>query len=262
MDKGSFVREIAIKLARARERNTFISKIPVKKIKNINVATNICREAERQLMWDPIGFKAGATNKNVWKELKVPKPFFSFLYDERTYKSGSTIPFQKNLLGAELEVAFKIKNEVFFYNKKITKKNVSRFILGVAPAIEIVGFRQKAATIDCLGRMISDFGLNVAFVYGKLKKYSLKKITNMRTALKSETKGQTYEGNTNVVLGNPINSLVWLLNEIKKSKMFLSFDFWVTSGSTTKIVPFKKPTKFNGTIKNLGLVKVKFLNSL
>jgi len=258
MDKGSFVRETAIKLARARERNSFISKIPIKKIRNVNVAINICREAERQLMWDPIGFKAGATNKNIWKKLKVPKPFFSFLYDERTYKSGSKVPFQKNLLGAELEVAFRIKNEVFFYNKKITKNNVSRFILGVAPAIEIVGFRQKASTIDCLGRMISDFGLNVAFVFGKLKKYSIKKITNVKTTLINETTGQKYEGNTNVVLRNPINSLIWLLNEIKRSKMFLSFDFWVTSGSTTQIVPFKKPTKFIGSMKNLGSVKVKF----
>jgi len=258
MDKSSFVRETAIKLARARERNTFISKIPSKKIKNINVATNICREAERQLMWDPIGFKAGATNKNVWKKLKVPKPFFSFLYDERTYKSGSKIPFQKNLLGAELEVAFKIKNEVFFYNKKITKNNASKFIIGIAPAIEIVGFRQKTSKIDCLGRMISDFGLNVAFILGKIRKYSLKKITNVKTTLINETTGQKYNGNTNVVLGNPVNSLIWLLNEIKKSKMFLSFDFWVTSGSTTQIVPVKKHTNFIGKIKNLGLVNAKF----
>jgi 2-keto-4-pentenoate hydratase len=106
--------------------------------------------------------------------------------------------------------------------------------------------------------MVSDFGLNVAFVFGKIKKYSLKKITNIKTALINETTGQKYEGNTNVVLGNPIKSLIWLLNEIKKSKMFLSFDFWVTSGSTTQIVPFKKPTKFTGNIKNLGSVKVKF----
>jgi len=262
MDKSSFVRKTAIKLARARERNTFISKIQIKKIKNVNVATNICREAERQLMWDPIGFKAGATNKNVWKKLKVPKPFFSFLYDERTYKSGSKVLFQKNLLGAELELAFKIKNEVFFYKKKITKNNVSKFILGITPAIEIVGFRQKISTIDCFSRMVSDFGLNVAFVYGKLRKYSLKKITNIKTRLINETTGQKYDGNTNVVLGNPINSLIWLLNQIKKSKMFLSFDFWVTSGSTTQIAPLRNSTKLIGIIENLGTIKIKFCKTL
>ncbi len=232
-------------------------KFQVKKIRNINVATNICREAERQLMWDPIGFKAGATNKNVWKKLKVPKPFFSFLYDERTYKSGSKVPFQKNLLGAELEVAFKIKNEVFFYNKKITKNNVSKFILGIAPAIEIVGFRQKASTIDCLGRMVSDFGLNVAFVFGKIKKYTFKKILNIQTTLINKKQKKEYTGNTKFVLKHPINSVIWLLNRLKREKKYLSFDFWITSGTTTPIAPIKKGDLFIGSIPKLGSVITK-----
>ncbi|MEY4146432.1 MAG: hypothetical protein RL327_911 [Pseudomonadota bacterium] len=167
------------------------------------------------------------------------------------------MPFQKNLLGAELEVAFKIKNEVFNFNKKITKSNISKFIIGIAPAIEVVGFRQKLKAIDCLGRMISDFGLNVAFVAGKLKKYSLKKITSVPTTLINKTAKKNYPGNTKIVLGNPINSLIWLLNEIKKNNMILSSDFWVTSGSSTPIIPIKKGDLFYGNIKGLGSVSVK-----
>jgi hypothetical protein len=30
-----------------------------------------------ELLWNPIGFKAGATNKSMWKKLKAKKPFFS-----------------------------------------------------------------------------------------------------------------------------------------------------------------------------------------
>ncbi len=82
---NSFIRETAIKLARARERNAFISKIPVKKIRNVNVATNICREAERQLLWDPIGFKAGATNKSMWKKLKGKKTFLFLFYMKKAH---------------------------------------------------------------------------------------------------------------------------------------------------------------------------------
>jgi len=254
-----FVRKVAIKLARAREHGTFISKIPLKKIRNLNVATSICREAERQIMWDPIGFKAGATNKSVWKKLKVPKPFFSFLYNEKTAKSGSKVTFQNNLLGAELEVAFKIKNEVFFTKNKITKKNVSRFIIGIAPALEIVGFRQKINNIDCLGRMISDFGLNVYFITGKIIKYSFKKINNIRTQIINKKNNKIFIGNTKLVLGNPLNSLIWLLNEIKKNKIYLSFDFWVTSGSTTPIVKLKCGDDIEGAIPGLGKVTAKFI---
>ena len=130
-------------------------------------------------------------------------------------------------------------------------------ILKLKIAIEVVGFRQKLKAIDCLGRMISDFGLNVAFVTGKLKKYSLKKITSVPTTLINKTAKKNYPGNTKIVLGNPINSLIWLLNEIKKNNMILSSDFWVTSGSSTPIIPIKKGDLFYGNIKGLGSVSVK-----
>ena len=136
-------------------------------------------------------------------------------------------------------------------------RSVRKFIIGIAPAIEVVGFRQKLKAIDCLGRMISDFGLNVAFVAGKLKKYSLKKITSIPTVLTNKTAKKDYPGNTKIVLGNPINSLIWLLNEIRKNNMILSFDFWVTTGSSTPIIPIKKGDLFSGGIKGLGKVSLK-----
>ncbi len=245
------------KIAEARFKRKFLPKISKSLISNLNTATEICRHAEMELLWNPIGFKAGATNKSIWKKLKAKKPFFSYLYEKSTYKNKGKMPFQSNLIGAELEVAFKIKNEVFNFNKKITKSNVSKFIIGIAPAIEVVGFRQKLKAIDCLGRMISDFGLNVAFTAGKLKKYNLKKITSISTNLINQKTKKNYSGNTKLVLGNPINSLIWLLNEIKNNKMFLSFDFWVTTGSTTPIVPIKKGDYFTGGIKGLGNVSLR-----
>jgi 2-keto-4-pentenoate hydratase len=250
---------ISKELANARYNKKFVSKISKKILNNVKLATAICRNAENELQWNPIGFKAGATNKSVWKKLKVAKPFFSYLYEESNYKNNGKMPFQKNLLGAELEVAFKIKNEVFSFNKKITKLNIKKFIIGFAPALEIVGFRQNLKSIDCLGRMISDFGLNVAFAAGKLRKYSLRKITSVSTNLTNQKTKKNYSGNTKLVLGNPINSLIWLLNEIKNNKMFLSFDFWVTTGSTTPIVPIKKGDHFTGGIKGLGNVSLKIV---
>jgi 2-keto-4-pentenoate hydratase len=105
--------------------------------------------------------------------------------------------------------------------------------------------------------MISDFGLNVAFVTGKLTKYNLKKITSIPTVLTNKTAKKNYPGNTKIVLGNPINSLIWLLNEIRKNNMILSFDFWVTTGSSTPIIPIKKGDVFSGKIENLGIVTIK-----
>jgi 2-keto-4-pentenoate hydratase len=39
--------------------------------------------------------------------------------------------------------------------------------------------------------------------------------------------------------------------------MILSFDFWVTTGSSTPIIPIKKGDVFSGKIENLGIVTIK-----
>ena len=54
--------------------------------------------------------------------------------------------------------------------------------------------------------------------------YHIKKITSVPTTLINKTAKKNYPGNTKIVLGNPINSLIWLLNEIKKNNMILSSD--------------------------------------
>ena len=61
------------KIADARFKRKFLPKISKSLINNPNVATQICRHAEMELLWNPIGFKAGATNKSMWKKLKAPK---------------------------------------------------------------------------------------------------------------------------------------------------------------------------------------------
>ena len=79
------------KIAKARFKRKFLPKISKSLISNPNIAAQICRHAEMELLWNPIGFKAGATNKSMWKKLKAKKPFFSYLYEESTYKNKGKI---------------------------------------------------------------------------------------------------------------------------------------------------------------------------
>jgi len=105
--------------------------------------------------------------------------------------------------------------------------------------------------------MIGDFGLNVAFAFGKIKKYTFKKISNIQTTLINKKQKKEYTGNTKIVLQHPINSVIWLLNRLKREKKYLSFDFWITSGTTTPIAPIKKGDLFIGSIPKLGSVTTK-----
>ena len=66
---------------------------------------------------------------------------------------------------------------------------------------------------------------------------------------------QTVHGNTNSVYINPLNSLRFVLNKIKKDKINLKKDFYVFTGSTVGVVPIKGKGIYFGNIDKLGSVK-------
>ena len=62
-------------------------------------------------------------------------------------------------------------------------------------------------------------------------------------------------GNTNTVYINPLNSLRFVLNKIKKDRINLKKNFYVFTGSTVGIVPLKNTGIYIGKIDKLGSVK-------
>ncbi len=64
-------------------------------------------------------------------------------------------------------------------------------------------------------------------------------------------------GNTNTVYINPLNSLRFVLNKIKKDKIILNKDFWVFTGSSVGVVPIKGKGVYIGKIAKLGMVKAR-----
>ena len=63
-------------------------------------------------------------------------------------------------------------------------------------------------------------------------------------------------GNTNTVYINPLNSLKFVLNKIKKDKIKLNNDFYVFTGSTLGVAQIKSKGLHVGKIDKLGSVKV------
>lgn len=79
-----------------------------------------------------------------------------------------------------------------------------------------------------------------------------------KTKITNLSNKKVYLGHTKNILGNPINSLFWLIKELQNREIFLNSDFWVTTGSTTAIVPVQKNEKFIGEISPIGKVQVSF----
>jgi len=244
-------------LAFARKKNILIKPLPINISKNINIVKLIKNFAEAKLEWHPIGFKIGATNKDIMKILKTKEPFYSFIFKEQTFKTKKKLKLPSNALGIELEVAYKISKKIF--SIRVNKKEqLKKFINGIAPAFELVGFRQKIKKINCIGQAEVDFGLNISFIKSKTSKIKNILKFQSKTKIINLTNKKVYLGHTKNVLGNPINSLFWLIKELQNKEIALRDDFWVTTGSTTSIVPVKKNEKFIGEISAIGKVEVNF----
>jgi 2-keto-4-pentenoate hydratase len=125
----------------------------------------------------------------------------------------------------------------------------------MAPCIEVVGYRQRKKGIKSFGDLCSDFGANVKFLIGQKKKYKKIDIGNLKTIIANKKIRQSVSGNTNTVYINPLNSLRFILNKVKKDKINLDKKFYVFTGSTVGVVPILGKGLYTGKVDKLGSVK-------
>ena len=247
--------KISDKLVHAFINNKIISPIPSKFTKKLTEANKFRKFCESKIRDPIIGFKVGGTGIPLMKKLKEKEPFYAAIFKKNFLKSGNRVKINKYVLGIEVEVCYLIKKKFFESKSLITKKNVTKFISHMAPCIEVVGYRQKIKGITSYGRLSSDFGVNIKFLIGKKKKFKRININNLKTNISNKKIKQSVNGNTNTVYINPLNSLKFLLNNIKKDKTNLDKDFWVFTGSTVGVVPILGKGLYTGKIEKLGSVK-------
>ena len=246
---------ISNKLVKAFLNNKIIKALPLKYTKKLNNAQKLRRLCESKISDPIIGFKAAGTGIPVMKKLKEKKPFYASIFQKNFLKSGQKVKINKSTLGIELEVCYLIKKSFFSSKGQITIKNITKYIMHMAPCIEVIGYRQKKKGITSFGDLCSDFGGNVKFLIGKKHKYKKINISNLKTNISNKKIKQSVDGNTNTVFINPLNSLRFVLNEIKKDKINLNKDFYIFTGSTVGVVPILGKGLYIGKIENLGLVK-------
>ena len=244
----------ANKLVNAFLKNKIISPLPSRYTKKISEAQKFRKLCESKIKKPISGFKAAGTGIPVLKKLKEKEPFYATVYKHNVLKNKKTVKINKFTMGIELEVCYLIKKKFFDLKKKVTKKNIKKFITHIAPCIEVVGYRQKKKGIKYLGDLCSDFGANVKFVIGPKKKFKNQNVKNLTTTIFNKKANQVVNGNTNTVYINPMNSLRFVLNKLQKDKVRLNNDFYVFTGSSVGVVPIIKKGIYKGVIKKLGLV--------
>ena len=251
----SLIEKTSDKLVNAFLKNKIIAPIPFKFTKKLKEAQKLRILCESKIKHPVIGFKAAGTGIPLIKKFKEKEPFYASIYKKNFLKNGKSVKINKATLGIELEVCYKIRKSFFSSKGSITSKNISKYISHMAPCIEVVGYRQRKKGITSFGDLCSDFGANVKFLVGSVRKYKKINIGNLKTNITNKKIGQSVNGNTNTVYINPLNSLRFVLNKIKKDKIDLKKDFWIFTGSSVGVVPIMGKGLYIGKIEELGSVK-------
>ena len=253
--KKTLLEKTANKLVNAFLKNKIIAPLPLRYTKKLSEAQKLRKLCESKIKDSVIGFKAAGTGIPVMKKLKEKEPFYASVYKRNFLKSGKKVKINKSTLGIELEVCYFVKKDFFLSKELITMENISKFISHIAPCIEVVGYRQRKKGITSFGDLCSDFGANVKFLIGQKKKYKKVNIGNLKTIISNKKIKQSVNGNTNTVYINPLNSLRFVLNKIKKDKINLNKDFYVFTGSTVGVVPILGKGLYIGKVDKLGSAK-------
>ena len=253
--KKTLLEKTADKLVNAFINNKIIAPLPLRFTKKLSEAQKLRKLCESKIFEPIIGFKAAGTAIPVMKKLKEKKPFYASIYKRNLLNNGKKVKINKSTLGIELEVCYLIKKNFFSSSKLITIKNVTKYISHMAACIEIVGYRQRKKGITSFGDLCSDFGANVKFLVGQKKKFKRTNIENLKTIIYNKKIKQSVSGNTNTVYINPLNSLRFVLNQIKKDKINLNKNFYVFTGSTVGVVPILGKGLYEGKVESIGSAK-------
>ena len=257
--KNTKIEKLANSLVKAFVGNKIISPIPLKYTKSMKNAQELRRLCESKINQPIIGFKAAGTGIPVLKKLGEKEPFYASIFKNNVLKSGKSVKINPYTLGIELEVGYLIKKSFFQSKASINFINIHKHISHMMSAIEVVGYRQRKKGIKFLGDLCSDFGVNVKFIIGKKSKYRRINFGKIKSSIENKKIKQLVFGHTNTVYINPLNSLRFVLNKLRKDKIILNKDFYVFTGSTIGVTPILGKGIYKGKIVKLGSVKAKII---
>lgn len=203
-----------------------------------------------------IGWKVGLTTRAAQSQLGLEEPVSGFLLASGVFASGRDIPFTHFAgLAVEAEVALVMRHELA--GPGVTAPHALQAVEGARPALELVDFRFTGKPVGT--DMIADGVYAKAIVLGQ----ALTDVAQIDLALE----GLVYELNGTIaatataaeVMGNPINSLVWLANHLGARGAGLRAGDVVMTGSVSMMLRPKAGDAVRATYTRLGAVAARFV---
>ncbi|GMN09319.1 2-keto-4-pentenoate hydratase [Croceitalea sp. MTPC9] len=198
------------------------------------------------------GLKLGFTSKAKMEQMGVHDLIWGRLTNKMEIENDGDL-YIKNFIHprTEPEIAFLLKKDI---SEAITKANVAEYVKGVAAAIEVIDSRYKNFKFS-LEDVIADNCSSSAYVLGKWKDFT---IDSSNLAMTMNVNGKTVQsGNSNAILGNPLNSLLQAFRLAEQYNVPLLKDMVILAGAATPAVFVHENDTIVVEVEKLGKVSLK-----
>lgn len=205
------------------------------------------------------GWKIGATSAFAQDFLDCEGPFAGPIFCDGVYLSGDVLPEEALLHPmVEPEFAFTMKYDLDPIGEQHTVEQVRNAIRGVHLAIEIVGGCFPDIS-DCgVLALIADRGANVAIVLSdEIRDWSPVAIAESRVRLLLDDQ-EVGAGVGTDALGNPLNALTWLANDLSKRGRTLAAGQVVTTGTCGGAARLALGSTCRAEFSNFGAIEFSY----
>ena len=208
-----------------------------------------------------IGKKVGCTNEEAQIQLGINEPFYGNLfsnYSSSNYCKLKSTNFSKPYI--EPEISFLIKNDINISYAPFNISHANDLFAGIVCSIEIVDFRfDKPINKIGIKNIIATNGASDFWIKGnKIFKLNEVDISNIFVSIFIND-DLIVKGNTSKVLGNPINSAIWVLNKLCKRGEIMLKDQFISTGSCTEAVKLEKNNKIKAEFGSLESIEFDYI---
>jgi 2-keto-4-pentenoate hydratase len=224
----------------------------------IDDAQTIQRVAFELLDSPSVGWKVGATNPAAREKLGIGAPFFGPMPQSGVMDNGAVLEKTPCIGACEPEYAFKMARDFPVKAEEITVQNATDAVECLHIAIEVIGRRVGNSDFANGIGVTMDFAGNAVFVVGpEVVDWQSRDLA--AGVVESKIDGSVVEtGSGGLVMGDPINSLVWLAKTLAESGRQLKAGQWVSTGTCTPAVPAQAGRTYSARFSDFGEVSVVF----
>lgn len=206
------------------------------------------------------GWKIAATSVAGQQHIAVGGPLAGPIFAHRVHVAGASVSLATNRMRvAECEIVFHFGRTLLPRTQPFTRDEVLAAVEGVGPGIEVPDSRFLRFEQAGEAQLIADCACANDMVLGAelLADERVNELLDLRVRAQVSD-GRRLEGVGRNVLGDPVEALVWLVNELSAQGQAIEAGHFVTTGACVAPIPVAPGQRVDADFGWLGRLSASF----